>query len=144
MISLETERFSAINVNVRLVKTIIAILLALAWLPLTAHCQIESLAGMELLSCQSAGETPISSGSHCDDSACCAWESAQYHLPQNFPLALVPIFAVVLPVLLSAESDVLPNPVGVNLLTTAPPEMPRIWQFVLRASLPVRAPSLVS
>ena len=128
----------------RLVKTVLAVLLALAWVPLTAHCQIESLAGMELLSCQSAGETPTSSGSHCADSSCCAWESAQYHLPQNQAPSLIPMFAVVLQVLISVQDDNRPVRVCQSLLKTAPPEMPKIWQFVLRASLPVRAPSLVS
>ena len=144
MILLEMQRFSAINVNVRRFKAMLSVLLALAWVPLTAHCQIESLAGLELFSCQSAGEGPTSSGSHCDDSSCCAWESAQYHPPRNLPLTLVPMFAVVLPVLLSAESDNLPTRVGVSLLTTGPPEMPRIWQITFRAALPVRAPSFVS
>lgn len=144
MISLEAERFCTINVHVRLVKTIMAVLLALAWVPLTAHCQIESLAGLDLLSCQFAGETPASSSSPCDDGSCCGWESAQYHLPQNFPLTLAPVFAVILPVLLSAQIDVLPQRAGVSLLTTVPPEVPKIWQFTFRAALPVRAPSLVS
>jgi hypothetical protein len=118
--------------------------LALAWVPLTAHCQIESIAELELLNCQSAGETPAPGCSHCDDSSCCAWESAQYHLPQNQTPTLVLILELVLPVVSSALDDNVPARAGVSLLTAAPPEIPKTWQFSFRAALPVRAPAFAS
>jgi|SRR5664280_708399 len=71
---LNNKPYSVIHTNVRLFKTILAVLLALAWVPLTAHCQIASINGWELLKCQAGTETPAPDGSRCDDSSCCAWE----------------------------------------------------------------------
>ena len=129
---------------VRLFKTALSVLLALAWVPLVAHCQLESITGLELLRCQSAGQTPAPGSSHCDDASCCTWESGQYHSPQNQPPILTPVYAVVSPLAMFVPEHTLSADLGVSVLTTAPPEMPKIWQFSFRAALPVRAPSLAS
>jgi hypothetical protein len=129
---------------VRLFKTVLSVLLALAWVPLMAHCQLESITGLELLRCQSAGETSAPGSSHCDDESCCTWESGQYHSPQNQPLISSPVHAVASPLALSVPDHSLPADPGVSVLTAAPPEIPNAWQFSLRAALPVRAPSFAS
>jgi hypothetical protein len=135
---------AVINMSVQFFKAMLAILLALAWAPLTAHCQIESLVGLGLLSCQSAGEAPAPNGSHCDDSSCCAWESGQCSLPQNQPSHVVWLIAVALTVVPFALHNSPPADAGMEILTTAPPEITRIWQFSFRAALPVRAPTFPS
>ena len=122
----------------------LAILLALAWAPLTAHCQIESIAGLELLRCESAAAPSSAGDSHCGDASCCSWESGQCQLPQS-QLSVVPQLATAVPAepvpsLLSS----LPAKISGLVLVAVAPGPPRPWQFCLRAALPPRAPSTVS
>jgi len=64
-------------------RTWLVVLLALLWAPLEVHCQIEVVSGWEFLSCASENTPAKHSNSHCGDSTCCAWESAQYQLPNS-------------------------------------------------------------
>ncbi len=121
----------------------LTVLLVAVWMPLTAHCQIERLTGWEALRCESAGTGAPSSGSHCDDGACCGLESGQYQLPPGQPALTLPLFAVEPPVLAMVDGSV-PRVVTAGVLTAAPAGPPRPWQFLLRAALPVRAPSIAS
>jgi hypothetical protein len=141
---LNNKLISVINKSVRLLRTMFVVLLALGWAPLTAHCQLESVTGWGLLACQPGGETPGTGSSHCDDTSCCDWESGQVHLPQNQPLTLFPLSVLVLSVVVSASNNSPPAFIGLAHLTTAPPELPKIWQFSIRAALPVRAPSFAA
>ncbi len=120
----------------------LALLLVLTWAPLTAHCQLESVTGLELLQCPSGAQTP--SSSHCDNSSCCDWETGQYRLPQNqspvaaYWLALAPSEFTVIEVV---SSPVFGSPV---IQVTGPAELAVTWQFAFRAALPIRAPSIAS
>jgi len=141
---LERGRVLRHQYAVRFWKTMLGIMLALAWAPLTAHCQLESATGLQFLQCDREGRVPAQGGSHCDDSSCCDWESGQCRLPQNqvsffvadsVVLALEPLSAWALE----------PSPAGEpGMVTAAPAEVYRAWQFSLRAALPPRAPSVAS
>jgi hypothetical protein len=128
---------------VRLVKTFLALLMVLAWVPLSVHCQIERVLDVSLLSCVSS--TPASNtDSHCGDDACCAWESGDYFPPtRECPLVhLLPA-----PVLLDRPLEFAPGNVRQFekvLPATPPPDLPTSWQFSHRTALPPRAPSLAS
>ena len=131
--------------SVRLLMRTLALLLVLTWAPLTTHCQLEGITGLELLQCHSEGETPISGNSHCDNSSCCDWEAGQYRLPQNqSPVAdhsLVVIlceFGVVQQVMLPALGG------SPAIQVTVAAELAVTWQFAFRAALPIRAPSAAS
>lgn len=126
----------------RLVRTWLTVLLAVAWLPLVAHCQVEGVTGLEGLRCQAITADTSSGNSHCDDS-CCGFESAQYRLPSNQTVATAPLLAVVLPVLACLADDA-PAERTSLLLATSPPQPPKPWQFSSRAALPARAPSFAS
>lgn len=120
-------------------------LAACLWLPVSAHCQIESLTGLEFLQC--GGSTLAETGACHDDegqSACCPVEKSQYQTSQ---LRVAPPAPALLPVLLAAVLPAAEPPVtllGAARLSTAPPHLPQTWLFVSRAALPVRAPSFAS
>lgn len=117
-----------------------ALFLALAWLPVTSHCQMEVLPGLEFLQCGTDNSQP----DNCGDSGCCAVESSSYQTTRNdesCPLIVLNLLALVpVPVVESS----LPQEVSLGVLTSAPPEISRSWQFLSRSALPVRAPSSVS
>ncbi len=118
-----------------------ALFLALAWLPVTSHCQMEVIPGFEFLQCGSSA-TP---DDHCEEDGCCAVESSDYHVTRHEDLAFAGM------VLIASAADpsptiqnFLPKEVSLGVLTAAPPEFARTWQFLSRTALPVRAPSFVS
>ncbi len=122
------------------VYRIIALLMLALWLPVTGHCSLEAIEGLEFLSCPS--ETP--SSSHCDDDGCQTIESATYRVQDNHA-----DFAVTLLFLGCLHfQTVLTEPRGEifssSSLTLNSPELPQTWQFILRTALSPRAPSLVS
>lgn len=112
-------------------------------MPVTAHCQIEQLTGLEVLRCApaEAGEAPA--GSPCNSGSCCSWESGQYHLPQSQPAGAAPLVAVLTQFLALATEEA-PTATVDRVLADELPKPPRPWQFSLRAALPVRAPSIAS
>jgi hypothetical protein len=128
----------------RLFRTLLTVLLAVAWMPLTAHCQLERATGLEFLSCSTAGEAGADAGSHCDGTACCGLESEQYQLPPSQPLISPPDLTVVLLASLVTPETELPARLAAVSLITTPLPGPRPWQFHTRAALPVRAPSFAS
>lgn len=125
-----------------------ALMLALAWVPLMSHCQLESSSVLAFLRCAPEGQPPGSVPGHCDGPSCCAVESGKYQAPshQQIVPVFVPVFALaLLPFDLVADSgNSLPPQVSLGLLTAAPPELSSTWQFTFRTAPPSRAPSLVS
>jgi hypothetical protein len=117
-----------------------AFLFLVLWLPVTSHCQLEKVPGLEFLQC--ASDTP--ENSNCEGDACQTIESGQYKISDNSQTVPVPVFQVLPTVKLSQTECVQPVFGPLRLLTCAPPELPPCWRFILRAALPVRAPSLVS
>jgi hypothetical protein len=128
----------------RLFKTLLAVLLALAWVPLTAHCQLESTAGLGFLGCASGEKTSEQGGSCCEDGLCCSWESEQYSLPRDHVVAQAPIFTAVALLRSITLETTPPDEVAPEVSTEGPQHFWKTWQFLLRAALPVRAPSLAS
>lgn len=123
------------------------LLVALSWVLLTSHCKIATMAGFEFLGCTSdsfaLGEAK-SSGGPSEDSGCCSFESAKYHGPRMHELAPVVEIAILPAVNFSLVDQSLPKEVTLGILIAGPPELQTTWQFLSRAALPVRAPSLAS
>lgn len=131
----------------RFVKTFFVVLLALAWLPITAHCQLESIPGFEFLACQAGDTASENPDSHCADTGCCATEKSSCRSERSPQTRISPNFflysAARVPSAL-ALADMLPAEVSRGILTAAPPELLKTWHFTSRTALPVRAPSLAS
>ena len=130
----------------RTLRTVIVALLALAWVPLTSHCILESIPGLEFLRC--ACDTQLTStssrGDPCQDDGCCAVESAQYQSPRQQDLIPIVVFAILPAEVFVVLGPSLPPKVSLGIVTSAPPDLPASWQFSFRTALPVRAPSFIS
>jgi len=120
------------------------IFMALAWVPLTSHCQIEALSGIESLRCPAGDEAPVDEGDPCRDAGCCSFDSSKYVPGSKHDLKPIVFLASPLELLDSIPLRSLPEEVCLGILTAAPPEIHSSWQFDSRAALPVRAPSLAS
>ena len=96
---------------------------------------LENVPGLQFLKC--ATDTP--EGAPCQDE-CSQLESATYKISDThadfLPPALTELFAFVF---LEFRADEL-----LIIVLETPSEIPCCWQFLLRAALPPRPPSLVS
>lgn len=117
-------------------------LAAFLWLPASAHCQLETIPGLEFLQCSIESFGNQTAGDDC--SQCCAVEKSQYRpesagfiAPTPEPIAVMPETT---PVIITA----LPIEVSLGILTAAPPEILSSRHFLSRTALPVRAPSVRS
>jgi hypothetical protein len=128
---------------VRRFRNICFALAALLWLPVSAHCQLETLPGFEFLRCSAEGVSTGDSSKH-DCSNCCTVEKSQCHSSQGRLIVSAPTLFLI-PMAPAPETQhSLPAEVSLGVLTAAPPEKPTSWHFILRTALPVRAPSFVS
>ena len=135
---------SAINTHVSQLKTIVAAVYLVLWLPLTSHCLLEGAGLMpDILRCSDTC-APNGKDQGCEADACCSLESAAYKVDCERPAVITPVLGSLLPVLFhSVEPPAAPQN-SLGFLTIASPELPVTWQFSYRTALPPRAPSLVS
>ena len=121
-------------------RTAFVIALAVLWVPITSHCKLELIPGLEFLHC--VGDTPTKS--NCDGDSCQTVESGAYKTQDNDDI--VPLLVLTIDVLAlvpSADASALESG-SIGVFTASPPELPNGWQFVYRTALPVRAPSIAS
>ena len=129
--------------DVRSLRNIWFALAALAWLSMSMHCQLEGIPGFQFLACQTTA--PASNpDTHSCDSGCCAVEKAQYKTEQfRLTISTPDLLPMTFALLLSPPNS-LPDEVSLGILTAAPPQLLKTWQFASRTALPVRAPSIAS
>jgi hypothetical protein len=126
---------------VRYFRNIFFALAAFLWLPVSAHCQLGSVPGLEFLRCAVDAQTPGgSTGSN--DCGCCAVEKSQYKSSQA--RVTIPSPAMLLTVAVTDITDKSADEISAAVFAVVPPELPRCWQFVFRTASPPRAPSFVS
>lgn len=143
-ISLNIYWLLGISIRVRHFRSILFALVAFLWLPVSAHCQLETVPGLEFLACQSAGPASGNPNSHCADSGCCSAERSEYTAEQTpFSQPSPDLFVITSEPVLTLPNS-LPAEVSVGILTAAPPELSTTWHFASRTALPVRAPSTAS
>jgi len=131
---------------VQYLKTIWVVALALLWVPITSHCQLEAIPGLTaLLACCDHEEaaTPHED-EDCQQDACASVESGDYRTQEHEPLLVSPDHISIKVSAVVVELSSLRDEVSLQILATAPPEQHHIWQFAFRTALPVRAPSFAS
>jgi len=131
---------TAIYIRVRRFRNGLFALVASLWLPASAHCQLESVPGLDFLRC--ADETPASHQSARDCSDCCVVEKSQYRADHSRLILPTPDLLAVLFTSVVSAADKLPAKVSLPILTAAPPDLRQRWHFLSRAALPIRTPSL--
>lgn len=120
-----------------------ALLLALLWVPLVSHCDLEHLPGMDLLACLEQPESAPHQDEDCQTDVCGSVESANYRTEDQSVAAPVSVLAepVVTPLLTAEPASA---SVAVLAIQSLPIELSVRWQFAFRAAAPPRAPSLNS
>jgi hypothetical protein len=134
---------------VRRLKSIVALLLAALWLPVSSHALLEHFELIHHVHADHEHEED-SDGSHehatdnhaAADGLCLA---PSVKTPLSKPVAVVPLPWLAVALLDSSHHfTARPSPYGPSPPGTAPPELSHRWQFSFRAALPARAPSLAS
>ena len=117
-------------------------LAAFLWLPVSAHCQLEALTGLELLACQADSSCHGDSKSSSDNAGCCSVEKSQYQPAGQTRVSLPPpnLLPVMFTALILPAANALPAEVCVGILPAAPPELlaSRHFLFVRFLIRPVR------
>ena len=126
------------------VRRAIAWLLLALWVPAATHCQLENAFDL-LVCCDHENATP-DQDADCQTDGCATVESGAYRSETPPSISLPPAFLFTLVVAKITAEPLATPPSDSDFVATAlsPPELPRGWQFFLRAALPVRAPSLAS
>lgn len=128
-------------------KAILMVLFVGFWLAASTHCGWEQLADLPLFACQeTANPSQSSPASHCDDTFCQTVESGHYLSPQQKSSDLLQAAVdlwLLQPCVDAAALDETYDE-SPRVMVEPPPELPRRWQFVFRAALPARAPSIAS
>ena len=124
-------------------RTITVLALVALWLPVSVHCQLEQLPGLEFLSCCDHEDTTAPHpDDDCEGDGCAVVESGLYKTEERQNSLTAPNF----PPVQSSSVRMTSAPAAVLALVhgTSPPELSRIWQFSFRTALPPRAPSFAS
>ena len=121
-------------------RAIAAGLLAVLWVVVGSHCLLEEVLAISFLSCASASSGESTPGSHCDDAACQVLESGQYVSSVQAKAPAMALGVLVVDLAVSAEKPQRLELSG-EVLGSAPPDLPKTWQFQFRAALSPRAPS---
>jgi hypothetical protein len=140
---------SGIHYTVRRLKTILTVLLAVLWLPVTSHCLLfESGTDSSFLSCCTHTDDASTEAEHhqdeCATDPCSIIEGAQYK--SSLQRLTVPPFVAQIVFQLPAPLDaslLLPR-IVLRPSDDALSRLPVAWQFSARTALPPRAPSFVS
>jgi hypothetical protein len=122
----------------------VALVLAIFWLPVSVHCQLEEMPLLDFLSCCPHEETAPHEDDECEGDACAVVESGHYKTEER--RVSLPDPTVEFPSIVSLVSIAPPSLGSLLAVATsvAPPGLSHNWRFQQRAALPPRAPSLAS
>ncbi len=131
--------------RVRWLKTVVTILLLALWLPASTHTLLQQAGWIHTDHADADGDSDTDNDHDAADGICyVASTHVQVQLPElsGAPMPISSLdFALVLGTQLETS---LAAPNGPDPPGAAPPELSHTWQFSSRASLPPRAPSLLS
>jgi hypothetical protein len=129
---------------VQRIKTVVALVLALVWLPAVSCCLIDASGWLGKQDCCSKEHShSVPDPGNCDK-PCGALASATYLLQQDELLLLAPVSVVLFDCAFALMEVQRPAGIGRHLPATAPPELAGHWQFSFRTALSPRAPSFAS
>jgi len=115
-------------------RTALVLLLALIWVPVTMHCALEGVPGLEFLICCEHDDAAPHQDDDCEADACAVVESGFYKLQDDEALVAA-----------CSELDVfdyeLKNETAAFCASQPPADLTAGWQFSSRAALLPRAPS---
>jgi hypothetical protein len=128
----------------RLGRHILSFALALLWLGLPVHCQLEAVSSASLLACADDTDCSSPADDNCSDDFCGSLESGKYFAHKVAVAAKFPAVAIhpwecnpaILPSFNDLPSEPSPRP--------APPLLEAAWQFIQGAAAPPRAPASLS
>ena len=130
----------------RVLRSIAALVLALIWLPATLHCGLEAAGFLDEASatCCAHDEPSRAPSSDCTHGACGVVESGDYQPAHSFIKVVAPLAVICFSSLIeiTPEQTIVPAIIAAAEVES-PPEVRRTWQFVARAALSPRAPSLI-
>jgi hypothetical protein len=133
-----------IAMGVQRIKTVVAVLLALVWLPAVSCCLIDASGLLGKQECCSKEHSHRPSVPGKCDQPCGALASASYLSQQSQLLLIAPIGVPLFDCAFSLIEIHRPAGVGRAFPATAPPELAGHWQFSFRTALAPRAPSFAS
>lgn len=130
--------------SVRKLWKVVALALVALWLPVTMHCLLEAMPGLELLGCCIHPDSAPHQDSDCDQDVCAQVESGLYLPGSPTAKVVLPSFTPLNDPAPPAQVDPLPQLTFHDCPDGSLPGPVPAWVFVQRAALPVRAPSFVS
>ena len=125
------------------VKGVAMLMLAL-WMPATMHCALETVPGFSFLQWCCGGDQEPQTDHDCSQDFCSAVESGFYKIEDNPPVAPGLALLLAFPTWDWVAEPPTDSAAQFVSVSSAPPELPRLWQFSCRTALPPRAPSLVA
>lgn len=126
------------------IRSWVALVLALLWTPVTAHCLLEDAGLIHRDECCQPTNSPTDADHDAADGVC-QIETGKFHLPK--PGSIVAGIPVSMPWQQSvppADAVLRPQDSLIATGTSPPAILGRTWQFARRAALPPRAPSAAS
>jgi hypothetical protein len=122
----------------------VALLFLVLWVPVTQHCRLETIFGLDFLACGPHFIPVAHQESDCDDDGCATVEEGDYFVPDASPELIPPmgLLAAAWPSLVEAPEPPQISPDAACSPSPAPPDLAASWRFVVRAAPLPRAPSL--
>jgi hypothetical protein len=131
----------SILTTVKSFRITLTLLLVALWPLVTSHCSLEQMPGLQFLTCADEAAAIPHQQNDCETDSCASVESGFYKTEEG--RQVVPAPPLVASAILTAILRESAQPVTASriVLDSAPPELPKVWQFSFRTALPPRAPS---
>lgn len=127
----------------RVGKAILSFALAILWLGMPVHCELEIVSAASILACVDDGDCASAGDQDCEDDFCASLESGNY-FPQK-AYTLMKAGALLDAALTQSSEDLVSEIWDGSTLTVHPVSwLAGSWRSVERVAAPPRAPSVVS
>lgn len=140
---LNARRLEVVYRAVKVLFKVVALCLALLWVPMVSHCDIEHLPGMAFIACCDVAQPEPHPDKDCETDVCATVESGHYKTEDQAVTAPTPclVTVLILPALDVQPLDLAPASPSFGASREEPPPN---WVFTLRQASSPRAPSNVA